>query len=92
MKDKEGITITNAFQKILKESNRKPNKIWVDKGSEFYNNSVKKWFKGNNIEINSIHNEGKSVVAERFIRTLKTKFYKYMTSWSKWCWNYWNIL
>ena len=80
LKDKKGITITNAFQKILKESNRKPNKIWVDKGSEFYNNSVKKWFKGNNIEINPIHNEGKSVVAERFIRTLKTKFYKYMTS------------
>ena len=39
LKDKNGITITNAFQKILKESNRKPNKIWVDKGSEFYNNS-----------------------------------------------------
>ena len=41
LKDKKGITITNAFQKILKESNRKPNKIWVDKGSEFYNNSFK---------------------------------------------------
>ena len=38
LKDKKGITITNAFQKILKEFNRKPNKIWVDKGSEFYNN------------------------------------------------------
>ena len=41
LKDKKGITITNAFQKILKESNRKPNKIWVDKGSEFYNSSFK---------------------------------------------------
>ena len=41
LKDKKGITITNAFQKILKESNRKPNKIWVDKGSEFYNKSMK---------------------------------------------------
>ena len=37
LKDKKGITITNAFQKILDESNRKPNKIWVDKGSKFYN-------------------------------------------------------
>ena len=37
LKDKKGISIVNAFQKILKESNRKPNKIWVDKGSEFYN-------------------------------------------------------
>ena len=43
LKDEKGITITNAFQKILKESNRKPNKIWVDKGSEFYNRSMKSW-------------------------------------------------
>ena len=52
----------------------------VDKGSEFCNNSFKKWIKDNNIEMYSIHNEGKSVVAKRFIRTLKTKIYKYMTS------------
>ena len=39
LKDKQGISIVNAFQKILKESNRKPNKIWIDKGSEFYQNS-----------------------------------------------------
>ena len=35
LKDKKGISIVNAFQKILKESDRRPNKIWVDKGSEF---------------------------------------------------------
>ena len=80
LKDKKGISIVNAFQKILKESDRKPNKIWVDKGSEFYNNSFKKWLKDNDIEMYSIHNEEKSVVAERFIRTLKTKMYKYMAS------------
>ena len=85
LKDKKGITITNACQKILKESNRKPNKIWVDKGSEFYNSSFKKWLKDNDIEMYSIYNEGKSVVAERFIRTLKTKIYKYMTSVPKTC-------
>ena len=83
LKDKKGVSIVNAFQKILKESDRKPNKIWVNKGSEFYNNSFKKWLKDNDIEMYSIHNEGKSVVAERFIRTLKTKIYKYMTSISK---------
>ena len=83
LKDKKGISIVNAFQKILKESDRKPNKIWVDKGSEFYNNSFKKWLKDNNIEMYSAHNEGKSVVAERFIKTLKTKICKYMTSISK---------
>ena len=67
----------------MKESDRKPNKIWVDKGSEFYNNSFKKWLKDNDIEMYLIHNEGKSVVAERFIRTLMTKIYRYMTSISK---------
>ena len=62
---------------------RKPNKIWFDKGSECYNSSVKKWLKDNDIEMYSIHNEGKSVVAERFIRTLKNKIYKYMTAISR---------
>ena len=79
-KDKKGVSIVNAFQKILDKSGRKPNKIWVDKESEFYNNSFKKWLKHNNIETYSIHNEEKSVFAERFIRTLKIKIYKYMTS------------
>ena len=51
LEDKKGVSIINAFQKILKESNgRKPNKIWVDKGSEFYKNSFKKWLKDNDIE------------------------------------------
>ena len=62
---------------------KKPNKIWVDKGSEFYNSSFKIWLKDNDIEMYSIHNEGKSIVAERFVRTLKTKIYKYLTSISK---------
>ena len=83
LKNKKGGSIANAFQKILDKSGRKTNKIWIDKGSEFYNNSFKKWLKDNDIEMYSIHNEGKSVVAERFIRTLKTKIYKYMTSISK---------
>ena len=68
LKYKKGISIVNVFQKILEESGRKPNKIWVDKGSEFYNNSFKKCLKDNDTEMYSIHNEGKSVVAERFIR------------------------
>ena len=83
LKDKKGITIVNAFQKVLKQSNRKPNKIRVDKGSEFYNNSFKKWLRDNDIAMYSTHNEGKSVVAERFIKTLKNKISKYMTSISK---------
>ena len=71
LKDKKGITITNAFQKILDGSNQKLNKIWVNKGSEFYNRSMKSWLEKNDIEMYLMHNEGKSVVAERFIRTLK---------------------
>ena len=78
MKDKNGVNIVDAFQKILDDSKRKPNKLWVDKGSEFYNNSFKNWLKDNDIEMHSIHNEGKSVVTKRLIRTLKTKIYKYI--------------
>ena len=83
LKDKKGISIVKAFQSILKQANRKPNKIWVDKGSEFYNAYFKKWLQDNDIVMYSTHNEGKSVVVERFIRTLKSKIYKYMTSISK---------
>ena len=50
-KDKKEITITNAFKKIFKKSNRKPNKRWVDKGSEFYNISIKSWLGKNDIEM-----------------------------------------
>ena len=76
------MSTANEFQKVLDKSGRTPNKKWVDKGNEFYNNSLKKWLKYNYIEMYSIHNEGKSVVAERF-RTLKPKIYKYMASISK---------
>ena len=83
MKDKKGVSTVNAFQKILNNLAKKPNIIWVDKGSEFYDNSFKKWLKDNDIEMYSTHNKEKSVVAERFIRTLRTKIYKYMTAISK---------
>ena len=79
IKDKKGVSIVDAFQKIISEG-RKPNKIWVDKGSEFCNNSFKKWLKDNDVEMYSIHNEVKSVIAEIFIRTLKNKIFKHMTA------------
>ena len=81
LKGKKGTTIVNAFQSILNNSKRrKPNKIWVDQGSEFFNNHFKKRLKDNNIEMCSTHNEGKSVAAERFIRNLKNKIYKHVTA------------
>ena len=83
LKDEKGVSIVTAFEIIFKQSNRKPNKIRVDKGFEFYNASFKKWLRDNDIVMCSTNNEGKSVVAERFIRTLKSKIYKYMTSISK---------
>ena len=55
---------------MLNESTQKSNNIWVDKYSEFYNRSVKPWLQNNDIEMYLKLNEGKSVVAERFIRTL----------------------
>ena len=88
LKDKKGISIVNAFNKIIKQSNRKPTKIWVDQGGEFYNgefynNVFEKWLSDNDINMYSTYNEGKSVVAERFIRTLKNELYKHMTATGK---------
>ena len=83
LKDKKGISIVNAFQKIIDDSKRKPNRIWVDKGREFYYNSFKKWLQDNIIVMYSTNNERKSVIAERFTRRLKNKIYKYMTAISK---------
>ena len=79
IKDKKGFNIVNAFQKIISEG-RKRNKLWVDQDGEIWNNSFKELL---NIEMYSTYNEGKSVVAERFIRTLKNKIFKYMTATSK---------
>ena len=90
IKDKKGTSIVNAFKKIISQKSeaeskgrRKPNKIWVDQGIEFYNKSFKDFLKINNIEMYSTCNEGKSAVAERFIITLKKKIFKHMTAISK---------
>ena len=75
LKDQRGISILNAFQKIVSKG-RKVSKICDDEGGVFYNNLFKKFLKINNIEKYSTYNEGKSVVAERFIRTLKNRIFK----------------
>ena len=82
VKDKKGASIVNAFKKTMSEG-RKPNKVWVDQGSEFYNKSFIDFLKINNIDTYSTYNERRSVIAERFIRTLKNKIYKHMTAISK---------
>ena len=73
IKDKKGPAIINTFQKFLDKSKCKPKKIWVDKGSEVYNRLMKSWLEKHNMEMYSTHNERMSVIAERFIRTLKIK-------------------
>ena len=83
LKDKKRTSIVNGFKKILSDSDRKPNEIWVNQGSEFHNNSFKDFLKINNIEMYSTFNEGKPVVAERFIRTLNNKIFKHMIAISK---------
>ena len=68
----------NAFQKPLDESLRKANEIWIDKGSDYYNGSVKSWLQDNDIEMYLTYNKRKFVVYERLIKTLKNKIYKFM--------------
>ena len=82
IKNKKGVSLVNTFQRIISEG-RKPNEMWVDQGREFCNNSFKDFLKINNIEMYATYNEGKSVVAEIFIRTLKNKIFKHMTAISK---------
>ena len=76
LKDKNTKTVLNALIEIVNESNRKPNQLWVDQGREFYNKLMQEWLDNNDILVYSTHDEGNSVTAERFIKTLKNKIYK----------------
>ena len=80
LKDKKDKTVLNAFIKIVNESNREPNKLRVDQGREFYNKIMQEWLENDNILMYCTHNEGKSVIALRFIKTLKAKAFKKMAS------------
>ena len=80
LEDKKGKTVPNVFIAIVNESNCKPNKLRVYQGRELYNKSMREWFNNNDILMLSTHNEGKSVIAERFIKTLKSKIFKRMTA------------
>ena len=83
LKNKRGITIVNGFQSILHNSERIPNRACVDQSKEFYNKFFKKRLEESDIEIYSTYNDGKSAVAEIFIRRLKHGIYKHMTALSK---------
>ena len=83
LKNKKGETVANALKTIFKE--RKPEKLWTDKGREFYNKDVKEL-----IELYSTENEEKSSIVERWIRTMKEKMWKYFTDNNTY--NYMNVL
>jgi len=80
LKDKTGNSIVKAFEKILEIRRRKPTKLWVDHGTEFYNRTFRKWLNEKDIDMYSTYNEGKAVIVERFNRTLKEIMYKYFTA------------
>ena len=71
LNDKKGKIVLNAFIEIVTEPNRKPNRLWVDQGREFYINLMQKWLKNNDILMYYTHNDGKSVIAEGFIKSIK---------------------
>ena len=73
MKDKKGKTVLNVFIEIVNESNHKPNKLWVDQERKFYDKFTQEWLENNDTLIYSTHNEGKLVIAERFIKIQKSK-------------------
>ena len=74
IKDKKRVCIVNAFKKIINDSNRKPNEIWVDQGSEFFNNSFKDFLKIINIEMYLTYNEGNLLLLTDLLGLLKTRF------------------
>ena len=76
LKDKKGKIVINAFSKIVNESNCKSNKLWIDQGREFYNKFMQEWLDSNDILMCSPHNEGKSLISVKFIKTTKSKIYR----------------
>ena len=70
-KVKKVLQLLMFFKKILNEPEHTPHKIWVDKNSKFYNNSLKSWLQDNDMEMYSTHKKNKFVITEKIIRTLK---------------------
>ena len=81
LKNKKGETMVKAFKTIFEEG-RTPGKLWTDKGTEFYNKNMNDLRKLYDIELYSTENEEKSSIAERWIRTMKEKMFKYFTDYN----------
>ena len=69
LKAKSGRSTTAAFKKLIETSKRKPQKVWSDRGKEFYNQTFLHYVNEQNIRIYSIHSDLKAVFVDRFNRT-----------------------
>jgi hypothetical protein len=79
LKNKTGLSLVDAFQKIFKQTTRRPKKLWCDKGKEFFNRNFKNFLKDNNIHLYSTESEIKGSVIERFNRTVEEPLYRKFT-------------
>ena len=86
LKDKSGKSTTTAFKKLIETSKRKPEKVWSDRGKEFYNKTFLDFLKQNEIQIYSTHSDLKAVFVERFNRTLLDLIKEPMYIEGKACW------
>ena len=80
LKDKKYKTVINAFIETVNESTRKPNRLWVDHGRNFYKKLMEEWLNNIDILMYSTHKEDKSVIDARFLKTFKSKIYKKLTA------------
>ena len=86
LKDKSGKSTTTAFKKLIETSERKPHKIWSDRGKEFYNQTFLHYLNEQNIQIYSTNSDLKAVFVERFNRTLLDLIKEPMYIEGKACW------
>jgi hypothetical protein len=80
LQDKSSQTVLKAFKEIIRTSKRKPEHLWVDEGTEFYNKLFEAFLKSQDISMYSTYGEHKSVIVERFNRTLKGYIWKYFST------------
>ena len=86
LKDKSGKSTTTALKSLIEKTKRKPDKIWSDRGKEFYNKTFLDFLKQNEIQIYSTNSDLKAVFVERFNRTLLDSIKEPMYFEGKACW------
>ena len=83
LKDKTGVALVKAFETILKQGRRHPNRLQTDRGKEFYNRTFQRWLDEQGIQHFSTEGDAKASVVERFNRTSKERLYRYFTAANK---------